>query len=271
VGPYELSSFIQPLFVSTVPMAERSFEDLVEEANNVSVDGWDFSWLDGRALEVRPSWGYQRSMGERMARASAALDIQTGGGEVLAGVPKIPPLCVATESWPPNIAKATELLHPLGVAVVSDNDEPPLPFADNAFDLVVSRHPVKAYWTEIARVLKSGGIYYSQQVGPDSMLEVSKFFLGPLEGRVDLRHPEMARKGCEEAGLEVQDLRMETLRTEFYDVGAVVYYLRKVIWMVPGFTVEKFMPQLKAMHEHIKREGCFRANTTRFIIEARKP
>ncbi|MGF2951999.1 SAM-dependent methyltransferase, partial [Mycobacterium sp. THU-M116] len=25
----------------------RSFEDLVSEAESVSVDGWDFSWLDG--------------------------------------------------------------------------------------------------------------------------------------------------------------------------------------------------------------------------------
>ncbi|MGW3272862.1 SAM-dependent methyltransferase, partial [Streptomyces kronopolitis] len=58
----------------------RSFEELVAEAEAVSVEGWDFSWLDGRATEERPSWGYQRGMGERLARASAALDVQTGGG-----------------------------------------------------------------------------------------------------------------------------------------------------------------------------------------------
>ncbi|MEK8226073.1 hypothetical protein NKG05_08335 [Oerskovia sp. M15] len=37
-----------------------------------------------------PSWGYARSMGERMGAATSALDIQTGGGEVLAGVPRLP-------------------------------------------------------------------------------------------------------------------------------------------------------------------------------------
>ena len=58
----------------------RTFEELVAEAESVSVDGWDFSWLDGRATEQRPSWGYQRLMGERLARANAALDIQTGAG-----------------------------------------------------------------------------------------------------------------------------------------------------------------------------------------------
>ena len=45
----------------------RSFDELVNKAADVPVDGWDFSWLDGRATEQRPSWGYQRSLGRRLA------------------------------------------------------------------------------------------------------------------------------------------------------------------------------------------------------------
>ncbi|MBY8885118.1 class I SAM-dependent methyltransferase [Streptomyces sp. PTM05] len=249
-----------------------TFEDLVAEAEAASVEGWDFSWLDGRATEERPSWGYQRLMGERMADASAALDIQTGGGEVLAAVPRPAPLTVATESWPPNVAKATRLLHPLGVAVVADADEPPLPFADEAFDLVVSRHPVTVWWDEIARVLRPGGTYLSQQVGPASVFEVVEYFLGPQSPAVRRgRHPDDARAGAESAGLEVVDLRHERLRTEFFDIGAVVYFLRKVIWMVPGFTVDLYRDRLRQLHERIGAEGPFVATTTRFLIEARKP
>src|SRR4051794_11492940 len=96
----------------------RVFEDLVAGAGGGPVDGWDFSWLGGRATEERPSWGYSRLLAERMARASAALDLDTGGGEVLAGVPALPALAVATESWPPNIRRASERLGPRGVAVV---------------------------------------------------------------------------------------------------------------------------------------------------------
>ncbi|MEU9292314.1 class I SAM-dependent methyltransferase [Streptomyces sp. NPDC048266] len=250
----------------------RTFEDLVTEAEEVSVEGWDFSWLRGRADEQRPSWGYQRLMGERMARATAALDIQTGGGEVLAGVPKLPPLIVATESWPPNLAKATRLLHPLGAVVVADEDEPPLPFADAAFDLVVSRHPVTVWWEDIARVLRPGGTYLSQQVGPASVFELVEYFLGPQPEEVRrARHPDDARRAAEAAGLEVVDLRSESLRTEFHDIGAVVYFLRKVIWMVPGFTVDAYRDRLRDLHEQIMDEGPFVAHTTRFLIEARKP
>ncbi|MEU5880151.1 class I SAM-dependent methyltransferase [Spirillospora sp. NPDC047279] len=250
----------------------RSFEDLVAEAEAASVDGWDFSWLDGRATEERPPWGYARAMAARLARATAALDVQTGGGEVLNEAPELPVLTVATESWPPNLAKATALLRPRGVAVVRDEDEPPLPFADATFDLVVSRHPVTTWWAEIARVLQPGGTYFSQQVGPASVFELVEFFLGPLDEETRRsRRPDDARAAAEAAGLEVVDLQTASLRTEFHDIGAVVYFLRKVIWMVPGFTVERHRDRLRDLHDTIESGGPFTATTTRFLIEARRP
>ena len=252
--------------------SSESFEDLVAEADAVSVDGWDFSWLQGRATEQRPSWGYQRQMASRLATAGAALDIQTGGGEVLAGAGKLPPVMAATESWPPNLAKATRLLRPRGVVVVADSDEPPLPFADAAFDLVTSRHPVETHWAEIARVLEPGGTYLSQQVGPHSVFELVEYFRGPQpDAARNGRHPDHARHGAAEAGLDVVDLRYEELRTEFLDIGAVVYFLRKVIWMVPGFTAAEYRDRLRALHEQIQADGPFVATTTRYLIEARKP
>lgn len=252
--------------------AARTFEALVAEAEAASVDGWDFSWFEGRATEERPSWGYARAMGERLAHASAALDIQTGGGEVLASAARLPPLTAATEGWPPNVARATALLHPRGAVVVASPEDAPLPFAAGAFDLVTSRHPVTTHWAEIARVLRPGGTYFSQQVGPASVVELVEYFLGeqPQDVR-NGRHPDRARAAAEAAGLDVVDLRAERLRIEFHDIGAVVHFLRKVIWMVPGFTVDRYLPRLRALHERIEAQGPFVAHSTRFLIEARKP
>lgn len=248
-----------------------TFDELVAEASAVSVDGWDFSWLAGRATEERPPWGYARLMAGRMAEATVALDLQTGGGEVLAEAPRLPPVTVATESWPPNVARAAALLRPRGVTVVADSGEPPFPLAGGVFDLVVSRHPVRAWWSEIARVLAPGGTYLSQEVGPASVFELIEYFLGPQDEQArDSRHPRHAVAGAEAAGLEVVDLRTARLRTEFHDVGAVIYFLRKVIWMVPGFTVAAYLPQLRALHERLA-DGPFVAHTTRFLIEARRP
>ncbi len=247
----------------------RDFDELVAEADAVDVSGWDFSWLDGRASEERPSWGYQRLMAERWAAADSALDIQTGGGEVLAGVTTVPRTAAATESWPPNIAKATARLHPRGIVVVADPDEPPLPFADAAFELVTSRHPATVWWDEIARVLRRGGRYLSQQVGPRSAFELIEYFLGPQPAPY-AREPADAVAAATAAGLEVVELRSERLRMEFRDIGAVVYILREVIWWVPGFTVAEYEPALRRLHAQIERNGPFVAHSSRFLIEARK-
>ena len=254
----------------------RPFEELLAEGAAVPTEGWDFSWFRGRATEARPSWGYAVSLADRLAGASAALDLQTGGGEVLdfalGRAPKAPVLTVATEGWPPNVAKATALLAARGVAVVAAPEEAPLPFADAAFDLVTSRHPVRAHWPEIARVLRPGGTYFAQHVGPHSAFELVEYFLGPQPEEVRSgRDPERERADAEAAGLEVVDLRAEELRMEFHDIAAVVHFLRKVVWMVPGFTVEAHRPRLKDLHEQIESDGPFVAHSTRHLFEARKP
>lgn len=256
---------------------QRSFEDLVAEGAAVPTEGWDFSWFEGRATEERPSWGYARSAGERLAGAEAVLDIQTGGGEVLdfalgRAEPARPVLVAATEGWPPNVAKATALLRSRGVVVVAAPDDAPLPFADGVFDLVLSRHPVRPYWTEIARVLRPGGTYFAQHVGPSSAFELVEYFLGPQPEEVRARRdPERERAGAEAAGLEVAGVRAERLRMEFHDIGAVVHFLRKVVWMVPDFTVEAYEPRLRALHERIEKEGPFVAYSARQLFDVRKP
>ncbi|KUN08525.1 methyltransferase type 11 [Streptomyces yokosukanensis] len=261
----------------SVNPASGAFEDLVAEGAAVPTEGWDFSWFEGRASEERPSWGYAVSAGRRLARAEAVLDIQTGGGEVLdfalgRAEPARPASAAATEGWPPNVAKATALLGPRGVMVVAAPDDAPLPFADEAFDLVLSRHPVRPYWGEIARVLRPGGTYFAQHVGPASVFELVEYFLGPQSEQVrTARDPGRERADAEAAGLEVAGLRAERLRMEFRDIAAVVHFLRKVVWMVPGFTVEEYRPRLRALHERIEREGPFVAHSTRHLFDVRKP
>ncbi len=253
---------------------QRSFADLVAEGAAVPVEGWDFSWFEGRATEERPSWGYARMMAARMAHARAALDIGTGGGEVLAsvltGAPGAPPVLVATESWPPNLAIAAARLRPLGGRVVQAAGDGGLPFATGAFDLVVSRHPVNTVWPEVARVLQPGGHYFSQQIGAGSNRELTDFMMGP-QPVSPARDPRRAVAAAEAAGLVVTDVREQALRTEFYDVGAVVYFLRKVLWTVPGFTVEAYLEPLRRMHDQIQADGPFVAHAQRFLIEARQP
>ena len=250
---------------------DSTFEGLLAEGEEAPVDGWGFSWLDGRATEERPSWGYSRGATERLRRAPSVLDIQTGGGEVFAEVlgqvdPQ-PPRAAATEGWAPNLVLARRRLAPLGASVFELLDPGDLPFDEGSFALVLSRHPTVTRWDEVARVLRPGGRYFAQHIGAGSNRELAEFLMGP-QPVSDSRSPERARQEAEDAGLVVVDLRSETLRVEFFDVGAVVYFLRKVIWAVPDFSVDRYRDGLAELHRIIMRDGSFVSHSERFLIEA---
>jgi SAM-dependent methyltransferase len=226
-------------------------DELIDEAAAAPIDGWDFSWLDGRATEERPSWRFRERVAERAAAARALLDIECGDGKLLGSLPDRPALTVGVEDYQPR---------PGMVRARGDA----LPLRDSSFDLVISRHPVVAHWDEVARVLSPDGTYFAQHVGPRSVADVGEWFVGPWPAS-DRRSPERAQREAERAGLEVVDLRYEELPMVFHAVGAVVYFLRLVVWIVPDFTVEKYADRLREM------PMPFHATSTRFLIEARKP
>jgi len=249
-------------------------DTLIAEGEAVPTQGWDFSWFEGRATEQRPSWGYARLASARAGGAASILDVQTGGGEVfaeiLAGADPVPSFVAATEGWAPNVPLARAALASFGGVVVESAEDAPLPYADASFALVTSRHPVGTDFAEIARVLASGGTYLSQQIGERSNAELYEFLLGP-QPRDPVPRIERLRRDAVEAGLSIVDLREERTRVEFFDVAAVVYFLRKVVWTVPGFTVEQYRDRLRDIDRLIRRDGAFVCHSARILLEARRP
>jgi hypothetical protein len=51
--------------------------------------------------------------------------------------------------------------------------------------------------------------------------------------------------------LEIVQCRNERLQLEFFDIGAMVFFLRKVVWTVPDFTVDA-----SSESRHQRRERC---------------
>lgn len=249
----------------------RSFEELVAEAEAANVDGWDFAWLEGRASEERPPWGYARLIAGRLGRVRSALDIDTGGGEVISEAQILPPEMVVTEGWPPNAARARELLGPRGVRIVETADDDRFPFPDRSFELVTARHPVMPPWREIARVLAPGGHYVAQHVGPASAFELIEYFLGPLPEERKGRDPSREVAAAEQVGLRVRSLKRARCRMEFYDVGAIVWTLRKCVWWVPGFTVTAYENKLRELDSRMRCGHPFVAHATRHLIDAERP
>jgi SAM-dependent methyltransferase len=248
----------------------RLFDDLISEAENADVTGWGFGWLEGRATEERPPWGFSRLLSDRLAHARSALDIDTGGGEVLSEAAILPARMCVTEAWPPNVKRARELLGPRGVEVYEVSENGMLPFPDETFELVTSRHPVNPKWPEIYRVLSPGGRYFAQHVGPASAFELIEFFLGPLPNQSHARDPLVEKACAEQAGLVITNLQTARCRMEFFDIGTVVWILRKCVWWVPDFSVERYRDKLLQLDRHMRNEGPFVAHSTRHLIEARR-
>ncbi|PQM46143.1 hypothetical protein C1Y40_03688 [Mycobacterium talmoniae] len=100
-----------------------------------------------------------------------------------------------------------------------------------------------------------------------------EYFVGPYRPVLQRGqlNPETAADQVAAAGLQVVDLRHEQIRVEFFDVGALIYFLRKLNWVVPGFSVARYRDRLHGLHRRIEADGAFVTHTSRVLIEARKP
>lgn len=245
----------------------------MEEA--VVPSGWDFSPLDGRVHEDEPPWDFSAVCRDAIVAATRVLDLGTGGGEqLLTFVEVLPPGTLATEGWEPNVSVATEALSPHGVSVHRYDSEAvprvPLPFEDDCVDLVISRHE-SFDAAEVARVLRPGGTFLTQQVGGDDVAEMHVLFGAPF-AYPEVLLPQVA-SAVAAAGLVVEESASWAGQTRFDDVGALVRYLRIVPWDVPDdFGVDRYASTLLDLHRRGPARGePVVVTPTRFWLRARKP
>jgi SAM-dependent methyltransferase len=248
---------------------KAEYESLVHEAEHQPFSGWDFSYLDGRYIEAKPSWDYFAIVRERMKSAKSMLDLGTGGGERLGSLQPFPKQIFATEGYPPNVILAKKRLEPLGVRVVEAKEEGTIPFEDAFFDLVIDRH-TGFDAKEVFRILKHGGRFITQQVGDLNDREIREFFQGKKAGQLDLDWFASAIGSVEDAGLHASVIQFESQISAFRDVGAVIYYLKAIPWEVPDFSVKRYESKLRELHKIIQSKGAFEVTTSRFLIEAEK-
>ena len=232
--------------------------------------GWDFSHLDGRMLEEQAPWSYSTRAAELMRRASAVVDMGTGGGERLLKMQQYwPKKVVATEDYPPNFRLATERFSAFGAQVVDVplTDYDPMPFADGEFDLVLNRHS-GFNAREVARILAPGGRFLTQQV--------HGLWAHDLIGAFDAR-PQWPEASLEKyvpqlraAGMIVDDTQEWSGKLAFTDVGAIVYYLRAVPWLVSGFSVETHLSHLLALEQRLESGEGLTFVARKYLIEGHK-
>ncbi len=203
------------------------------------------------------------------------LDLGTCDGEIFASLAPFSCLTVATETWPPNVPVAAHRLRSVGAHLIHcapapDNAAlaavgplPSLPFRDSAFDLVVDRHE-SFVPAEVARVLRNGGRFITQQVGARNLLELNDALGAPFP--YSGWHLVTCYRQLEGAGLRVVDQREAFTDVYFDDVDAIVAYLEAIPWQAPGIA----RPRSARALERLTRRLPLRARAHRFYVEAVK-
>jgi SAM-dependent methyltransferase len=233
--------------------------------------GWDFSYLEGRMLEEQPGWSYSARAAELMKQSSSVVDLDTGGGERFLELREHwPPKVVATEHYPPNFKLATERLSHFGAEVIDIqlSDFGLMPFADAEFDLVLNRHaPFNP--AEVARLLTLGGTFLTQQV--HGLWAVDLLAAFDAKPQWPEATPAKYLPPLKAAGLEIVNLQDWAGELSFTDVGAIVYYLKAIPWLVPGFSVVSHSKYLLNLQKRLENLQILTFTSRKYLIEARKP
>jgi len=229
--------------------------------------GWDFSYLNGRWMEEPTPWDYKALARQLVRKSEAVLDMGTGGGENLSSFAPFPKHSVAIEGWTANVGLARARLEPLGVKVLEVDESGELPFINEEFDLVLNRHSAFRV-TEVFRILKAGGIFLTQQVGGDNLNDLIREF-GVVPQYADWTLS-VARRQIQDAGLSIEEAKEWIGKVEFKDVGAIVYFLKAIPWVVADFSVDRNLDHLERLQYRIDSGEKLQFTAARFLIQATK-
>ena len=234
--------------------------------------GWDFSYINNRMITSNISWSYSSEILPYVRTVSSMLDMGTGGGEFLYSIQPLPKKTHATEAYEPNVPIAKKKLEPIGVKVNQIFSDNKLPYENNYFDLVINRHEFYLI-NELKRVLKPNGIFITQQVWGNNDLELNKLLGYEVNEKThEFLHWNLkyAVNELETAGFEIIKQKEEYPKTRFFDIGALLFYIKACPWQVPDFTLDNCLDKIKEIHEKIIKDGYIEVTSGRFIVKARK-
>lgn len=243
----------------------------LQEEEIAHIHGWDFSHINGKCeAEHDLPWNYEEIVRTYLRPDKKLLDIDTGGGEFLLSLNH--PHCnlAATENYPPNVELCKKKLLPLGIDFQEADGSDRLPFEDQTFDLVINRHG-DFNPNEIGRILKTGGIFITEQVGAENDRELVELLLIDVpEIPFPNQYLKIARTAFEEFGFSVLKAEEAFRPIKFWDVGALVWFARIIEWEFPDFNVKGCLENLYHAQEILEHKGVIEGKIHRFLLVVKK-
>lgn len=239
---------------------------------NALFKGWNFSYLKGRWEEEKLTAGYLSLAQNLVMKSNSVLDMATGGGEIFSKIIKDhkPKKMVAIEGFKPNVVVAKKNLGKFRVKVIFAKETEELPFKNGKFDLILNRHGGLNEYNarEIYRVLSPRGIFLTQQVDGRNLKDLmSEFHSKPKWPKNTIRY---VMEYFIKAGFKITKYHEWEGKITFKDVGAIVYFLKAIPWIVDDFSVDKHLTILKKLQIIMEKRGNLSYASKRFIIMAEK-
>ena len=249
---------------------KKLIENWLEEEKNAHIQGWDFSHLHRRYEEENDlPWDYKNIIKQYLKPEYKLLDIDTGGGEFLLTLEHPFKNTTVTENYPPNIEFCKKNLVPLGINLYETDGDSLLPFKDNEFDIIINKHG-NFNISELFRILKTGGIFITQQVGAENDKELIELLLP----KTKLSFPDLYLKNISkkfrETGFKILQEQEAFCPIKFYDTGALVWYAHIIEWEFPNFSVNNCLENLFKAQGILEKQGVVEGKIHRFLIVAQK-
>lgn len=250
---------------------EQRKESWKREEEIARIHGWDFSHIHGRYTEEDDlPWDFGKIIQKYRNDNMKLMDMETGGGEFLLTFRHPYENTAAIEGYPPNVELCKKVLLPLGIEFKAAGGGDKLPFSDQSFDIVTNRHGDYDA-AELQRVLKSEGLFLTQQVGAENDRELVELLLPQLtEVPYPKQYLEVKKAELLEHGFVILESGEVRRPIRFFDVGALVWFARIIEWEFPGFSVESCFEQLLEAQKRIERDGLLEGSIHRFYIVAKK-
>lgn len=249
-------------------MNELEYKNFYDKVGRLN--GWDFSEI--KCETVGDSWDFYGKVKERCKPSHILLDVGTGGGENVLNIASSAKSLIGIDNSNGMIEKAYSNLRKSGVQNVEflQMDSEALTFPHAYFDIVSSCHAPFAA-TGLAKVMKKGALFLTQQVSEHDKLNLKEAFgRGQCFGERDGTLKEKHMGELISAGFELVQVREYDV-TDYYSIPEDLIFLLKHTPIIPNFgeDAEDFTI-LQSFIDANSFEKGIRTNSKRFMIIAVK-